>query len=124
MRRRTFIKAVLAASAAMFVSPLRAVAGVVPALVLYRDGIHDDTEALQAVFDGKPVVWADSGETVGDEIEGHFLISRTIELGRGKGVQKTIRGIVEWRGGEPAGPVCLLRPPLNRWKVERGFRLG
>ena len=38
--------------------------------VLYGDGVHDDTVALQAWFDGKPVFWANSGERVGTHLTG------------------------------------------------------
>lgn len=62
MNRRSFLKGILAAGVAPYVvtsagvlMPVRVFASSRP-LVLYGDGMHDDTAALQAVLDGKEVV--------------------------------------------------------------------
>ncbi len=50
--------------------------------VLYGDGYHDDTEGLQAFFDGREVFWPD-GSPVGAALNGHaFYITETIVLRR------------------------------------------
>ena len=48
-------------------------------IVLWGDGQHDDTAALNAWFRGEDAVWGDSGEPVGPAIAGRsFLLSRAI----------------------------------------------
>lgn len=61
MKRRQFIQTIPAifALSACFVGP--------QPHILYADGVHDDTEALQAWARKEPVVWAD-GTPVGDHI--------------------------------------------------------
>ena len=47
--------------------------------VLWGDGEHDDTAALNAWFRGETVVWAQTHEVVGSEIaDRRFLLSSTI----------------------------------------------
>lgn len=80
MQRRDFLKGCLAVSALMIVP--------VPDLntypVLYGDGIHDDTKALQAMFDLKPYICEGKlikGQTKAILDGGTFKISRTLYLG-------------------------------------------
>jgi hypothetical protein len=40
-------------------------------IVLWGDGKHDDSAALNAWFGGEAAIWADSGEPVGASIAGH-----------------------------------------------------
>lgn len=48
--------------------------------VLYGDGKHDDTLALQAWFNGEDVEWPD-GTPVGNRIEGkRFIIHDTVHV--------------------------------------------
>lgn len=56
LTRRSFVQA-LAAAGALAAFPAFSVRSVVPVRwpVLWGDGLHDDTEALQALFDGAPV---------------------------------------------------------------------
>ena len=92
MRRRGFLGSVLAATAV----PVKAIAVVLPALpVLYGDGRHDDTHALEVALNGGDVLWSD-GRPVGDVIDGKkFAISRTIDV------------------------ACLTRSLTNNWVVPR-----
>lgn len=51
--------------------------------VLYGDGIHDDTKAVQALLDGK-LVMRPNGEPVSSlaEVRGRYLLTDTLYLGR------------------------------------------
>jgi hypothetical protein len=59
----------------------------VPAeIVLWGDGRHDDTFALNAWFRGAPAVWADSGAPVGAAIAGRsFRLSDAVYVPGGSG---------------------------------------
>ena len=54
--------------------------------IVYADNIHDDTEAVQAYYDGKDVYYSDGtkfqGITDGSKIKGRIKISKTIRIGR------------------------------------------
>jgi len=85
MNRREFLQAILAAGVAPYVSTAAGVLMPVRkrAIWLWGDGYHDDTEALQALFDGLPVknVGLATAHNVGGHIHlsrGHFLITSTI----------------------------------------------
>src|SRR5258705_2352597 len=55
-------------------------------LVLWGDGEHDDSAALNAWFRGETVVWAQTHEKVGSEIaDRRFLLSSTIYVHGGTG---------------------------------------
>jgi len=54
--------------------------------VLWGDGEHDDTAALNAWFRGETVLWAQTHEAVGSEIADHsFLLSSTVYIHGGTG---------------------------------------
>jgi hypothetical protein len=54
--------------------------------VLWGDGQHDDTAALNAWFRGDTVIWAQAHEPVGDEIADHtFLLSSAVYISSGTG---------------------------------------
>ena len=54
--------------------------------VLWGDGEHDDTAALNAWFRGETVLWAQRHQTVGSEITDHsFLLSSTVYIHSGTG---------------------------------------
>src|SRR5689334_8877796 len=54
--------------------------------VLWGDGEHDDTAALNAWFRGEKVIWAQSHETVGAEIADRtFLLSSVVYISSGSG---------------------------------------
>jgi hypothetical protein len=57
-------------------------------IVLWGDGIHDDTAALNAWLRGEDLVWAETGEPVGDAVAGHvFRLSSAIYVLGGTGRQ-------------------------------------
>ena len=78
--------AAIIASLSLFAAiPAAATSGCAP-LVLWGDGRHDDTAALNAWLRGSPVLWAQSGETVPAEIDGNsFLLSGPIYAKSGTG---------------------------------------
>jgi hypothetical protein len=52
--------------------------------VLWGDGRHDDTIALNAWFRGDPVIWGDNGRTVGAQIDGRiFRLSSPVYIRSG-----------------------------------------
>jgi hypothetical protein len=54
--------------------------------VLWGDGVHDDTAALNAWFRGETVLWAQTHEAVGSAIADHnFLLSSTVYIHSGTG---------------------------------------
>lgn len=75
MNRRALLKSTAAVAVATLVP-----AAMKASPVLYGDGVHDDTGALQQWFDGENVLWV-TGEQAGDLIEGRcFLITVTIDV--------------------------------------------
>ncbi|MBV9825938.1 MAG: hypothetical protein JO001_09705 [Alphaproteobacteria bacterium] len=55
-------------------------------IVLWGDGRHDDTTALNDWLQGKDIVWAESGDPVGDTISGHsFRLSAAVYVSAGSG---------------------------------------
>jgi hypothetical protein len=67
--------------------------------VLWGDGEHDDTAALNAWFRGETVIWAQSHEAVGSEIaDRSFLLSSTVYIHSGTGRKmERFRMIWPWR---------------------------
>jgi hypothetical protein len=54
--------------------------------VLWGDGRHDDTAALNAWFRGNAVVWGDNGREVGAQISDHvFRLSAPVYISSGSG---------------------------------------
>src|SRR2546428_12772884 len=81
----------MAAALAAFVAPVSAKAeepskcAAAPHL-LWGDGEHDDTAALNAWFRGETVTWAQTHETVGAEIADRtFLLSSAVYITSGTG---------------------------------------
>jgi hypothetical protein len=57
-----------------------------PAVILWGDGRHDDTKALQAWLQGKDALWGESGAPVGATIAWHtFRLSTAIYVDAGTG---------------------------------------
>lgn len=86
--RRWFMGGALGVAAAA-VMPL----GAAYDAVLYGDGIHDDTAALQALFDGRPVYVKNDGVVLKSN-DGHislkggnYKISETLNIAPGKTIQ-------------------------------------
>ncbi|GEM_PF-2671194 len=74
-------------------------------LVLWGDGRHDDTAALNAWFRGERVVWADSGASVGATIADRtFKLSAAIYIPSGTGRTIThFRFVWPWTHEEVTG---------------------
>lgn len=108
--------ALLAAPAAAFAEPPKCTP-----LLLWGDGEHDDTLALNAWWRGDPVIWAQTGEAVGDTIAGrNFRLSSAIYVpaGSNRTLQRfrmiwperheTVSGDSVRSGGDPdAEPVAI-----------------
>lgn len=74
-------------------------------LVLWGDGRHDDTAALNAWFRGDRVIWAETGKPVGAAIAGHtFTLSAAIFVPSGTGRTIThFRFVWPWTHEEITG---------------------
>lgn len=103
-RMRAFLISLIVACLGAFAGPASATAeeqskcAAGPHL-LWGDGEHDDTAALNAWFRGETVVWAQSHEPVGAEISDRsFLLSSTVYLSGGTGLRlERFRMIWPWR---------------------------
>lgn len=86
MTRRGFIGRMLA-GAATSMAPARWLVLALPAIpILYGDGKHDDTAALNAWGAGRAVKRPD-GTMLGERLEnGHFLVSDVVNISRQDGV--------------------------------------
>ena len=73
--------------------------------LLWGDGEHDDTAALNAWFRGETVIWAQTHETVGAEIADRtFLLSSTVYVAGGTGRRlEHFRMIWPWRNEVVSG---------------------
>lgn len=85
--RRSFLRGALTVGALSVLPAIPAFAERIP--TLWGDGIHDDTQALQAFLDGKPVRVDGAFIAVrsGDGVRlsgGRFLVSDTIFVGDGR----------------------------------------
>ena len=92
MNRKNFIKTLIGATSLVAIPAIGLAKPVAPTVpVLYGDGIHDDTAALQAWFDGTPLRFAKEVLLLnGDTLFGKkFLISNTIVLKENK-VSRTV----------------------------------
>jgi hypothetical protein len=77
------LASVIAGSAASAADPPKC--RMIP-LVLWGDGKHDDTRALNAWFRGDPAVWAQTGQPVGTQISGQvFLLKGAVLIPSGTG---------------------------------------
>ena len=98
---RHWAKFMAAAVLAMLVALSAAIAGepskwaAAPHL-LWGDGEHDDTAALNAWFQGETVIWAQTRDAVGEEIADRtFLLSSAIYISSGTG-RKLVRFRMVW----------------------------
>jgi hypothetical protein len=93
-------------------------------LILWGDGRHDDTAALNAWFRGKKVVWAESGKAVGPVITGRsFKLSAAIFVP--SGTDRTItrfRFVWPWTHEQVAGGTIATGTNPARPAVESGLR--
>lgn len=93
-------------------------------LVLWGDGRHDDTQALNAWLRGDTVVWADSGRTVGATIAGHaFRLSAAIYVRSGTGrTLRHFRLVWPWTHEEVTGGTIAAGSDPHRPPAESGIR--
>src|ERR1700738_3175684 len=98
---RHWAKFMAAAVRAMFVALSRGTAdepskcAAAPHL-LWGDGEHDDTAALNAWLQGETVIWAQTHDAVGEEIADRtFLLSSAIYISSGTG-RKLVRFRMVW----------------------------
>jgi len=96
-----------------------------PAVVLWGDGRHDDTKALQAWLDGSNALWGDSGAPVGATIEWHaFRLSGPVYVAAGSG--RTLENFrFSWpaRGETVTGGVIRAGRDPNRAPMMTGVRI-
>ena len=105
--RRSFFGGALSISA---VAMLPALALVDEIPEIYGDMVHDDTEGLQALFDGRPFkVNGDGFQASCDGIAilmgGTFLVSRTLHIGK---IQAHVEGVYFENAGAPVESVINL----------------
>jgi hypothetical protein len=83
IRLLVLVAMLLASLPAMAAEPSKCAAGTI---VLWGDGEHDDTAALNAWLGGEPVVWAQTGEEVRPVIaDRSFLLSQAVYAPGGSG---------------------------------------
>src|SRR5215470_1994310 len=83
--------------------------------LLWGDGEHDDTAALNAWFRGETVIWAQTHEPVGAEIADHtFLLSSTVYVSGGTGRRlERFRMIWPWRNEVVSGGMIVTGNDLD-----------
>ena len=93
-------------------------------LVLWGDGRHDDTVALNAWFCGDRVIWADTGKPVGAEIAGRiFKLSAAIYVPGGTGRTIThFHFVWPWTHEEVTGGTIAAGTNPDRPAVANGIR--
>ncbi|MGH7037466.1 MAG: hypothetical protein ACREE4_23705 [Stellaceae bacterium] len=93
-------------------------------LVLWGDGQHDDTAALNAWLSGDTVIWAESGKPVGATIAGHtFRLSAAIYVPSGTGRTLTrFRLVWPWTHEEVSGGTIAAGTNPDAPPVESGVR--
>lgn len=79
MNRRDFLAKTSALAVAAIILP-RVAEPPIP--VLYGDGVHDDTAALQAWFDGRPVMWRGEVRQGGVIMNGSFRVTGPVDASR------------------------------------------
>jgi hypothetical protein len=85
-RRGVLVLAILAAVAPLPAHGAESQHCVRPEIVLWGDGRHDDSAALNAWLRGADAIWADSGEPVGASIAGRsFRLSAAVYVTGGTG---------------------------------------
>ena len=119
IERRGFLRAMLAAGMA----PAIAKAGVlmpvrslyVQPLVLWGDGVQDDTLALQTFLDGGLVLKPDGAAFLGTMATGTFNLSSVIEL-RGDAQRSIVGAALRWDKNKPGG--ILVREVCSNKRVQ------
>ena len=83
--------------------------------VLWGDGHHDDTAALNAWFRGETVIWAQTHEPIGAAIaDRSFLLSSTVYVSGGTGLRlEHFRMIWPWRNEVVSGGTIVTGTDAN-----------
>jgi hypothetical protein len=128
VRRDCFVAALLAIIAVVGLGSVRAAEPqhcVRAEIVLWGDGKHDDTYALDAWLRGEPAIWADSGAPVGTTISGRsFRLSAAIYVRAGTGrVLDNFRMLWPERGETVSGGTILAGDDPNRAPVMSGVEI-
>jgi len=91
--------------------------------VLWGDGAHDDTAALNAWFRGETVVWAQTHEAVGSLIADHdFQLSSTVYIHSGTGRKmERFRMVWPWRNEIVTGGTITAGDDPNGQPVAEGI---
>lgn len=96
MNRADFLKW-LGLSAALLVATVWPMRHAGPR-ILYGDGEHDDTEALQAWYDGGIVVWPNGRAVQSHIVRGTFAVSGSIVISSWGGSRRLENATIERRG--------------------------
>lgn len=83
MTRRGFLAACIATATAPAIVKASSLMQIQPqGLILWGDGIHDDTRAVQALMDGRLTVWTPTGLLVKDRVADQtFRITKALTIG-------------------------------------------
>lgn len=94
-------------------------------IVLWGDGKHDDTHALNAWLRGEDAIWADSGRPVGSTISGRsFRLSAAVYVRAGTGrVLDKFRMLWPERGETVSGGTILSGGDPNEAPVMSGVEI-
>jgi hypothetical protein len=95
-------------------------------IVLWGDGRHDDSPALNAWFRGEPAIWADSGEPVGASIAGRsFRLSAPVYVPSGGGRRlEYFRMVWPERGETVAGGMILSGSDADQAPILSGVSIS
>jgi hypothetical protein len=93
--------------------------------LLWGDGEHDDTAALNAWFRGETVTWAQTHETVGAEIADRtFLLTSTVYVSGGTGRRlERFRMIWPWRNEVVSGGAIVTGNDPGQEPRTEGIRM-
>lgn len=95
--------------------------------LLWGDGEHDDTAALNAWFRGETVIWAQTHEPVGGEIADRtFLLSSTVYISGGTGLRlERFRMLWPWRNEIVSGGTIVTgKDPNEEPRTEGIMKIG
>jgi hypothetical protein len=95
-------------------------------IVLWGDGRHDDSAALNAWFRGEPAVWAESADPVGASIAGHsFRLSAPVYVPGGAGRRlEYFRMVWPERGETVSGGMILSGTDADRAPILSGVSIS
>jgi len=93
--------------------------------VLWGDGAHDDTAALNAWFRGEKVLWAETHQAVDAEIADRtFLLSSTVYVAGGTGLRlEHFRMVWPWRNETVSGGTIATGNNPNAEPITEGITM-